>query len=251
MIPEKYSNPPQAPPLFTGTKESILQNNEKKIDSARAFLDKLVADVTVEDASFESVVLAMARMWDEGATIDGFYSNVSSDPEIREASTAAKKAFSTFFTECITREDIFQLVDSAYKKDEDLNAESKKLLFEERRHYIRNGLGLPPGTERDRLKEIKEKLSTVCLEFQKNLNEDAGGLWFTLEELEGVPQDVIDGFEKGTAENADKFKMTFKYTDRLPVMRYAKNIETRKQVYIAAENRVSKVCCSEPNASNV
>lgn len=40
-----------------------------------------------------------------------------------------------------------------------------------------------------------------------------------VQELEGVPQDVISGYEKVTADDGtEKYKMTFKTPDYIPVM---------------------------------
>jgi metallopeptidase MepB len=241
MLSEKYSNPPQGPPLFNGTKESIIADNRKFCDSFRALLDKLAAEIPVEDATFESVLLPVQELCDEESGVIRFYKSASPDPDVREASAAAAKSRSEFSTECCMREDIFKLVDSAFSKDEDLDSESKKLLFEERRGYLRKGLSLPPGPQRDRIKEIWETLAKVRLDFTQNLNEEIGGIWLTLEDLRGVPQDVLDGFEQGTAENVGKFKMTFKTPDFSPVMRYAQKAETRRRALMGSYNRVSRV----------
>lgn len=147
-----------------------------------------------------------------------------------------------FSIECNMREDVFKLVDAAFQaqksKEPDLDAEGLRLLEKERKGYIRNGLGLPQGPQRDRFKEIKMRLSQIAIQFQKNLNEENGGIWFTKEELDGVPDDVIDGLEKGTGENEGKLKLSFKYPDLFPTLKFAKNPETRKKVFIANENKV-------------
>jgi len=239
MLPEKYSNPPQGPPLFNGSKESIVADNQKFCDTTRALLDKLSAEIPVEDATFNNVLLPIARLRNEESDILSFYCSAAPDLAVREASVAAKKSRAAFRVECSMREDIFRLVDSAFSKDEDLDAESKRLLFEERRDYIRSGLALPPGPTRDRFKEIQETLSMVRADFNKNLDEEVGGIWFTLDELRGVPQDVLDGLERGTAENEGRVKMTFKGPDYNPVMRYAQSSETRRRAYVESQNRVS------------
>jgi len=265
----KYANPPQAPPLFTGTKESIVADSKALCDRTRQLLDNLVATIKPDEdpasATFESVLKPQIEDENQASLSNrvlGFYQYVSADSELRNASTEAEKILDEFAIECSMREDVFRLVDAVYKnsglseileKDKDRvidealaksvgfdDIESARLLHKERKSYIKNGLGLPEGPQRDRFKEIKKRLSQIQIEFQKNLNEENGGLWFTPEELDGVPQDVLDTLEKGTGENEGKLRLTFKYPDLFPTLKFAKNPETRKKVFIANENKCNQ-----------
>lgn len=245
MAPEKYKNPPQAPPTFIGTKESIVADAKSLCDTTRTLLDKVVAEVTADKASFASVLVPQIEDENQAqinGRILGFYQYVSGDAELRNASTEAEKLMDDFSIECSMREDVFQLVEAAFKaqkdNEPDLDPESLRLLEKERKGYVRNGLGLPQGPQRDRFKEIKKRLSQIGIQFQKTLNEENGGLWFTREDLDGVPEDVLDGLDKGTGENEGKIKLSFKYPDLFPTLKFAKNPETRKKVFIANENKV-------------
>lgn len=245
MAPDKYKNPPQAPPTFTGTKDSIVSDAKALCDTTRSLLDKLAADVPVDRASFAKVLKPIAEDEDHGGLsgrILGFYQYVSADAELRDASSEAEKIMDEFGIECNMREDIFQLVDSIAKRQKDnepdLDAESLRLLDKERKNYIKNGLGLPKGAQRDRFKEIKTRLSQIGIQFQKNLNEEDEGLWFTKEELDGVPADVLEGLTKGEGTNEGKIRLTFKYPDLFPALKFAKNPEIRKKIFIANENKI-------------
>ncbi|KAK8051807.1 peptidase family M3 [Apiospora rasikravindrae] len=245
MAPDKYKNPPQPPPTFTGTKDSIASQAKALCDTTRSVLDKVVAQVPVEKATFASVLKPMAEDEDQSALngrILGFYQYVSADEDLRNASTEAEKIMDEFAIECNMRDDVFQLVDAVFKKRESeskIDSESLRLLEKEHKNYIKNGLGLPQGPQRDRFKEIKKRLSQISIQFQKNLNEENGGVWFTKEELDGVPSDVVEGLEKGTGENEGKVRLSFKYPDLFPTLKFAKNPETRRKVFIANENKVN------------
>ncbi|KAL9079288.1 MAG: hypothetical protein Q9157_001811 [Trypethelium eluteriae] len=140
------------------------------------------------------------------------------------------------------REDIYQLVDAALQKKENLDPESQRLLEKSYKDYVRNGLKIPAGPQRDRFKEIKKRLSDLSITFQKNLNEENGGIWFTPKQLEGVPEDVTSGLEKGKpgTENEGKIRVTFKYPDLFPTQKYAKDPETRHKMFIANENKLNQ-----------
>ncbi|KAI1908063.1 metalloendopeptidase [Ophidiomyces ophidiicola] len=243
MAPSHLRTPPQAPPLFTGTPSSVVENTKRLIARSRKVQDDVVGNVTLDTATFEQVLRPLAT--DENVMaleshILGFYQSVSTDAKLRDASTEAEKLMDDFGIESAMREDLFKLVDAVLKKSEKLDPESKRLLEKEHKDYIRNGLGLPVGPKRDRFKEIKKRLSQISIEFQKNLNEENGGLWLTKEELNGVPDDVVSGLKKGEGDNAGKLFLTFKYPDLFPVMKYATDAEVRKQVSIANENKCNQ-----------
>ncbi|KAI0161064.1 Metalloprotease [Hypoxylon sp. FL1284] len=247
MAPEKYKNPPQAPPTFIGTKESIVSDAKAVCDNTRSLLDKIVAEVSADKATFASTLAPLAE--DENQSqlstrILGFYQYVSANADLRNASTEAETLMDEFGIECNMREDVYKLVDAAFQaqksKEPNLDAESLRLLEKERKGYIRYGLGIPQGPQRDRFKEIKKRLSQIGIEFQKNLNEENEGLWFTKEELDGVPDDVVGGLEKGTGENEGKLKLSFKYPDLFPTLKFAKNPDTRRKVFVANENKINQ-----------
>ena len=241
MAPQAFKRPPQAPPLFTGTPESVIADTKRIIEKSRGIEDKIVAEVKPEDASFENTMLPLAVDENHGALenhIIGFYQSVSTNQELRDASTKAEEMMDDFSIESSMREDVYKLVEAALKRGDKLDPESQRLLEKTHKAYIRSGLGLPAGPKRDRYKEIKKRLSTLCIIFSKNLNEEVGGLWFTPEELEGVPEDVTALFAKGEGEHAGKLKMTFKYPDMIPTTKYAKNPATRKKAYIENENKL-------------
>ena len=172
--------------------------------------------------------------------IIGFYQAVSGDSKLRDASSKAEAIMDEFAIEASMREDIFKLVDAAYKKGDKLDPESQRLLEKERKSYITNGLGIPVGPQRDRFKEIKKRLSQIQIEFQKNLNEENGCIWFTKKELKGVPDDVVEGFEKGTGENEGKLRFTFKYPDLFPALKFALDPKVRQKIFIDNENKCNQ-----------
>jgi len=221
----------------------VVEDTKRLVDKSRSIQDKIVAEVKDKDASFKNIMLPMA--YDENtmaleAHIIGFYQAVSTNQELRDASTEAERLLDDFSIESSMREDVYNVVEAAFHKGEKLDPESQRLLEKERKNYIRNGLGIPAGPKRDRFKEIKKRLSEISIVFQKNLNEENQGLWFTPEELSGVPQDVLAGFAKGEGEHSGKVKMTFKYPDLFPVSKYATNPATRKKIFIANENKLNQ-----------
>jgi metallopeptidase MepB len=245
MAGAKFQKPPQAPPLFTHTPETLGKATDRLLKDSKTLMDKIVADNKIDKATFDSVLLPMARSDNEMSLeshIIGFYQAVSTDAKLRDASTEAEKKMDDYSIEASMREDIFGLVDAVYKKqknDDKLDPESRRLLEKDHKGYIRMGLGVPAGPQRDRFKAIKKRLSELSITFQKNLNEEQGGIWLTPKELDGVPEDVTNDLKKGEAgtENEGKLWLTFKYPDLFPTQKYCKNVETRHKVFIENENK--------------
>ncbi|KIW17173.1 hypothetical protein PV08_04364 [Exophiala spinifera] len=239
MASPKFRKPPQAPPSFTATPESVVKDTKEMLAQSKKVTDDIVAQIAEKDATFQNVLLPMAH--DENlqtlkAHILGFYQSVSTDQALRDASTEAEKLMDDYSIEAAMREDVFKLVDAALKKADKLDPESQRLLQKEHKGFVRNGLNIPAGPKRDRFKEIKKRLSQLGIAFSKNLNEEKGGLWFTAEELDGVPEDVLSILKK----EGDKYWLTFKYPDLFPTLKYATNSETRKKVFVANENKCNQ-----------
>jgi metallopeptidase MepB len=243
MAPAQYRKPPQLPPKFAATTSSLIEDTKRLIDQSRSIQDRIVKELTPETANFKNTLLPVAHDDNKMALethIIGFYQAVSTDKALRDASTEAEKLLDDFGIESSMREDVFKLVNAVAEKKESLDPESQRLLEKDHKSYIRNGLGVPAGPKRDRFKEIKKRLSEISIVFQKNLNEEAGGIWFTPEELDGVPEDLIASLKKGEGENEGKVWLTFKYPDLFPTLKYANNAETRKRVFVENENKCNQ-----------
>jgi metallopeptidase MepB len=243
MAPDKPKKPPQAPPLFTATPISIIDDAKRLIEQSRKVQNRITRGVQPETATFANTLLLLAQ--DENtrtleAHVLEFYQNVSTDEELRAASSVGQSLLKDFAVETAMREDLYNLIEAALKKNETLDPESRRLLEKEHKNYIRNGLGLPGGPRRNRFKEIEKRLGQISIDFQKNLNEENGGIWFTPKELDGVPEDALSELESGRGENEGKLRLTFKYPDVVSTLNYATSSETRRQLYIANTNKCNQ-----------
>jgi len=142
------------------------------------------------------------------------------------------------------RLDVFHAKTNAEKNIRDpgrwekLNEEEQRLVEKMVLDGKRAGLALPEK-EREKLTTLKKELSSVCVEFQKNFNEESGHISLTLEELDGVPQDVISGYDKREENGKTLYDVKFKTPDIFPVFKFAHNPEVRKRAIEAHEDRLS------------
>ncbi|KAK6341784.1 hypothetical protein TWF730_001276 [Orbilia blumenaviensis] len=231
---------PQPPPTFQHNPETLLQDTKALIEKSRSTLDRLAKEITPETATFGNVISPLAADENEmglSSHILGFYQYVSSDPSIREASSEADKLLSEYSIEAGMREDIFKLVNAVAKSSlSDLPPEGKRLVEKLNTDYIRMGLELE-GAKRDRFKEIKKELSVLSIDFSKTLNEENGGIWFTEQQLEGVPADVINILKTEEKDGVKKYFLTYKYPDLFPTLKFDVHADVREQVFVGNENK--------------
>lgn len=153
-----------------------------------------------EDVTFANTVQALIDLEREQSTLESpldFLQHVSPDKAIRDASVAAEKKLSAFGVEISMKKDLFDNV-CTFKEKIGLDG-----LTEEQKRWVektiiagrRSGLHLGKET-RDAITAIKKKIADLGTQFSFNLNEDTSHVYFTVEELEGVPQDLIDSLEK-------------------------------------------------------
>lgn len=229
--------PPQAPLQWDHTPESITAETDRIIEDARA-LDDQIAAINLADANLNTVFKPYADLQNRQQGLTNqltFYQHVSASKELRDASNEADAKFRNFDIESGLREDVFKVIHKVYedvKNDTSLGPETRRFVEKTNKQYERNGLALSKET-RDKIAELQKRLSTLSLEYSKNLGENTEYILFTAEQLEGVPEDVVDQFEKVDG----KYKMTFKYPDLFPVLKFAKHVETRKAAFVGDQNK--------------
>ena len=100
-----------------------------------------------------------------------FYQNVSTDKDLRDASTSADERSRKFSNEQSMREDLYQaevIAEANLRKTgawDKLSAEQKRLVEKMLLDGKRAGLALEEKKDKERLKILKDKLSEACLKF--------------------------------------------------------------------------------------
>lgn len=242
--------PPHPLPIFNPTAAQLLTDAEHIITKTRerhALL--LTRGSGSASAKFNDAIIPLAQTENDFITLSRqliFYEDVSPDSSVREASVKVKELLEAFKIETNTNEALFQLVDAVYRNESErtqLDEESQGFLEKIRREHIVNGLSLSAGSERDRFKAIQVRLSQIESEFHKNLasaKSGDSGVWFSREDLEGVPDDVLSRFECGEKDTRTEgfLRVGFSNPVVFCVLKYAVNSATRKRLYLAHENMV-------------
>lgn len=96
-------------------------------------------------------------------------SQISPDEAVREASVAAETKYDQFSIDQTMRHDLYSVIQNYINKTDidSLGAEESRLLRKMERRFLRNGLHLSED-KREEFKELRKRLSEVCIEFNKN-----------------------------------------------------------------------------------
>ncbi len=185
-----------------------------------------VLDVTTEK---------LGRAW--GAV--SHLNSVADTPELRAAYNEALPKVTEFFTRLGADERLY----AKYKAIDihTLNSEQRQAHKNAVRNFVLGGAELT-GAARDRFAAIQERQAALSQKFSENALDatDAFACYAALDELDGVPDDVIQtALAAAKNESKNGYKLTLKMPCYLPVMQFAKSSALREKLYRAYVTRAS------------
>ncbi|KAJ2890535.1 metalloendopeptidase, partial [Coemansia aciculifera] len=216
----------------------------ERIADALIAQDKKVQDSVAAEANptFANVIVPLAALENEQIvdySVIIFLQNVSTDKDVRDASTAADRKLRAFGIESMMREDVYKAVRAVFDNADEmasLGPEDRRLVEKMEQAFRHHGLALDKE-QREQLGKIKTRLSELAIEFNRNINEGDDRAVFTREELEGLPSDFFEGRDTEIVNGQEGFIVTTKYPDYVAVIGKAKREETREHMYLVDHQR--------------
>lgn len=178
-----------------------------------------------------------SRAW--GAV--GHLNAVADTPELRAAYNEAMPRVTAFWTRLGSDERLY----AKYKAIDasTLNPEQRQAHKNAVRNFVLGGAELQ-GAAKERFAVIQERQAELSQKFSENALDatDAFAYYATLEELDGLPADVISAARAAAEADAKPgYKLTLKMPSYLPVMQFAKSGALREKLYRAYVTRASEL----------
>jgi oligopeptidase A len=166
--------------------------------------------------------------------------SVADSPALRAAYTEALPRVTEFWTRLGADERLY----AKYKAiaPGSLNAEQTRARELALRNFVLSGADLQ-GVAKERFAAIQERQAELSQQFSEHVLDatDQWSLYVPIEELEGVPADVVSAARQAAqAEGRDGHKLTLKMPCYLPVMQFAHRSSLREQLYRAYVTRASE-----------
>ncbi len=216
---------------------------EAGVAEGKANIDKIVADTVAP--TFRNVIVAMENsspILDRVSNV--FYNLLEADTtedmqNLAEELTPMMTEYSMYVS---LNEGLFEKVKAVYenRENENLAPNELRLLEKTYKSFARNGANLDPE-QKARYAELSEKGSLLSLQFKKNVLAATNEFVLNVTDsasVEGMPEFVLTlGAETAAEKGLEGWAYTLQAPSYGPFMRYCKDRDLRRQMYMAYNTR--------------
>ena len=201
-----------------------------------------------EAPTFRNTLVPLEFASKELGVVSSCFFNLNSaetNEDIQSIARELSPKLTLFNNETLLNEALFLRIKTVRenREEEQLDAESARLLKETYEGFVRNG-ALLKGQERESLKSISEKLSKLSLSFGENVLKETQAFELHVadaQELAGLPEATI---ASAASLAKEKGKQGYVFGLDMPtyisIMKYADNAALREQMYRAYGTRAAK-----------
>jgi thimet oligopeptidase len=220
---------------WENTSEEVEKSTDAAIRAANKALDAIGA-LDPKKVTFRNTIRAMDDLKFNVANVQNrieVLKQAHPDPKVREAAVNGVEKFDEWKVALDYRKDVYRTIKAFAATGPKLQGEDQRLFDEILRDYRRAGLDLPEDQQKE-VESLRKELSKTETRFQVNINNASSPVEFTKEELDGVPQSVLDSYKK----IGDKYVVDANVTFQVEgVMDNAASEATRKKLYLVRDNR--------------
>ena len=219
---------------------------EHWMDVARERISAITENT--DTPSFGNTLVPLEFASKELGVVSSCFFNLNSAETNEDIQTIARELspkLTLFNNETLLNEALFVRIKAVWenREQEQLDAESARLLKETYEGFVRNG-ALLEGEKRESLKSISEKLSKLSLSFGENVLKETQAFELHVadaEELVGLPEATIASADSLAEEKGKKgYVFGLDMPTYISIMKYADNAALREKMYRAYGTRAAK-----------
>ena len=219
---------------------------EHWMDVARERISAITENT--DTPSFGNTLVPLEFASKELGVVSSCFFNLNSaetNEDIQSIARELSPKLTLFNNETLLNEALFLRIKAVWenREQEQLDAESARLLKETYEGFVRNG-ALLEGDKRESLKSISEKLSKLSLSFGENVLKETQAFELHVadaEELAGLPEATIASAASLAEEKGKKgYVFGLDMPTYISIMKYADNAALREEMYRAYGTRAAK-----------
>ena len=198
-----------------------------------------------EEPTFKNTLVALDNSGHLLDKVEGVFYNLLSantNDEMQKVAEQVSPLLSKHSDDILMNMTLFNRVKAVYDKQKDLNlsVEDKKLLEETYKQFVRGGANLNEE-QKQRLREINEKLSMLSLKFGNNVLKENNKFELVIDkkkDLAGLPESVVNAAASAAKDRGyeDKWLFTLDKPSLIPFLQYSDKRDLRKKMFLGYIN---------------
>lgn len=235
----EYQTPFQVPPFDKIDSTHYMPAFVEAMKQHMAEIDAIVNKK--EDPTFENAILAFDKSGQMLYRVSRVFYNLldaHTNDQMQNLAQQLSPMLSKHRDDIAMNEKLFAKIKAVYEKRKDSGLDTSQIRVVEKIYtdFERRGANLSKE-DQDKLRKLNEELSALNLTFGQNLlaetNENFTLVIENQQDLEGLPQEVIDGAAEAAKEKKLEGKWVFGLSkpSMIPFLQYAKNRELREKIY--------------------
>lgn len=247
---EAYETPHQTAPFHRIKTEHFEPAILRAMEEHNREIEAIIKNP--EYPTFANTIVALEKsgtQLDRVTTIFGNLLSAETNDEMQELAERIMPQLSEHSNNITLNANLFARIKTVYQttNKEAISCEEQMLLQNTYDGFIRSGANLD-GEQKERFRQISNEMSILTLRFSQNNLKETNNyeLPLTLEQLEGVPENIIETYAQNAKEKGKEgYIVTLQAPCFVPFMKYATNRQLRQELYMAYNTQ-----CTHDNEFN-
>lgn len=240
---EESTLPYGAPQFDKIRNEHYLPAFKSAIEEAKADIDAIVANPAEPD--FENTIEALEFSGRTLSRVSDIFYNIleaDADEELQQIAEEVSPLMTEYSMYLSLNAQLFNRIKTVYEKKDELalDGDQKRLLDETYKSFVRQGVNLG-NDDKEAYSKCMEELSLLSLKYGKNVLAATNSYILHIEdetELEGLPEYLKEAaLSEARERGLGGWVFTLNRPSYRPFMKYCKNPELRRQMYMAYNTR--------------